>query len=77
MRQWPAGSPLTCCAAPSLDPGADTRPASLAARPAAELRFAGDSAAAAQAIARGKALGLGALLTRYLVESPPNVCTPG
>lgn len=39
-----------------------------------ELLFGGDAAAAA--IERGQALALGALLTRYLVEAPPNVCTP-
>jgi leucyl aminopeptidase len=27
-------------------------------------------------IKRGKALASGALLARYLVEAPPNVCTP-
>ncbi|PSC76746.1 aminopeptidase family isoform B [Micractinium conductrix] len=39
-----------------------------------DLLFGGDAAAAA--IARARALALGALLTRYLVEAPPNVCTP-
>ncbi|KAL4431101.1 hypothetical protein ABPG75_006357 [Micractinium tetrahymenae] len=39
-----------------------------------DLLFGG--AAAAAAIERGRALALGALLTRYLVEAPPNVCTP-
>jgi leucyl aminopeptidase len=41
---------------------------------AVELLFGGDDAAAA--VERGRALALGALLTRYLVEAPPNVCTP-
>ncbi|EFN59475.1 hypothetical protein CHLNCDRAFT_33905 [Chlorella variabilis] len=36
--------------------------------------FGGEGAGAA--IARGKALALGTLVTRYLVEAPPNVCTP-
>ncbi|KAL4421979.1 hypothetical protein ABPG77_011002 [Micractinium sp. CCAP 211/92] len=39
-----------------------------------DLLFGGDAAAAA--IERGRALALGALLARYLVEAPPNVCTP-
>lgn len=39
-----------------------------------EFLFGGEAAEAA--IARGRALAHGALLTRYLVESPPNVCTP-
>lgn len=42
--------------------------------PAVDLLFGGDAAAAA--IQRGQALALGALLARYLVEAPPNVCTP-
>jgi leucyl aminopeptidase len=36
--------------------------------------FGGEGGSAA--IARGKALGAGALLARYLVEAPPNICTP-
>jgi leucyl aminopeptidase len=36
----------------------------------------GNEAAAASAVQNGQALALGALLTRYLVEAPPNVCTP-
>lgn len=42
--------------------------------PAVDVLFGGDDAAAA--IERGRALALGALLARYLVEAPPNVCTP-
>jgi len=40
-----------------------------------ELLFAGGSDAAA-AVATGSALAKGAIFTRYLVEAPPNVCTP-
>lgn len=40
-----------------------------------ELLFAGGADAAA-AVARGSALAKGAIFTRYLVEAPPNVCTP-
>lgn len=39
-----------------------------------ELLFAGEGAG--EAIAKGAALGHGALFTRYLVEAPANVCTP-
>ncbi|EFJ45167.1 hypothetical protein VOLCADRAFT_106122 [Volvox carteri f. nagariensis] len=35
-----------------------------------------DAAAAEAAVARGVAAARGNLLTRYLVEAPPNVCTP-
>jgi leucyl aminopeptidase len=43
-----------------------------------ELLFAdgSSSAAATEAITRGDALARGAMFTRYLVESPPNVATP-
>ncbi|KAI3433435.1 hypothetical protein D9Q98_003250 [Chlorella vulgaris] len=40
------------------------------------LMLGGNEAAAASAVQHGQALALGALLTRYLVEAPPNVCTP-
>jgi leucyl aminopeptidase len=45
---------------------------------AVELLFAGaaDNAAANTSVAHGVAMARGALLTRYLVEAPPNVCTP-
>ena len=36
----------------------------------------GDGADVAAATERGVALAHGAMLTRYLVEAPPNVCTP-
>jgi leucyl aminopeptidase len=39
---------------------------------AVELLFASNS----DAVAHGVAMARGALLTRYLVEAPPNVCTP-
>lgn len=39
-----------------------------------ELLFGGEGAQ--EAIARGAALASGALFTRWLVEAPPNVCTP-
>ena len=42
--------------------------------PTVELLFGGD--AAAPEVAAGLALARGAILTRYLVEAPPNVCTP-
>jgi len=42
-----------------------------------ELLFLGaSSTAAADSIAHGVAMARGALLTRYLVEAPANVCTP-
>jgi leucyl aminopeptidase len=41
-----------------------------------ELLFAAGAPGAAAAVARGEALARGALLTRFLVEAPPNVCTP-
>lgn len=34
------------------------------------------SGAGASGLAKGQAVAAGALLTRYLVEAPPNVCTP-
>lgn len=36
-----------------------------------------DEAVAKEAVARGVAVASGNLLTRYLVEAPPNICTPG
>ena len=45
-----------------------------APRSAVALLFGG--ADASPAIARGRAMAEGALLCRYLVEAPPNVCTP-
>ena len=42
-----------------------------------ELLFLGSSnAAATESLQRGVAMARGAMLTRYLVEAPPNVCTP-
>lgn len=41
-----------------------------------ELLFGGGDEAAAAAIARARAFVSGTTLTRYLVEAPPNVCTP-
>lgn len=44
---------------------------------AVELLFLGASnAAASESLQHGIAMGRGAMLTRYLVEAPPNVCTP-
>lgn len=45
------------------------------APPSVEVLFASGQGAT-DAIARGIALAKGALFTRYLVEAPPNVCTP-
>lgn len=41
-----------------------------------ELLFCKNNDAATKAMTRNIDLGLGALMTRYLVEAPPNVCTP-
>ena len=41
-----------------------------------QLLFVPDTEAARASVAHGVAMATGALLTRYLVESPPNVCTP-